>query len=474
MSQNTNQIILEKLQRFIIDNLIKNCYQEDDENFQANQFQAVCDTIQQLCDEYSPETLDSLLNTWEKPIVPLIHDVGGHAHMQNIGTSAFKCLQKMQEPPKSISRDIMSCVQKFLARVQQEAQNASEAYVEEAKKHRAPSDVALLSRDLSVQTFFPFLQEYNTLLVQKRTAFETFYSTAKQDLEQLAKETKDELEQISSIAKASAAEAEKNAQEAKSTVTEILHKLDKATVAADNATIATNNATTASEKATTATENATTAANEATTAAKEATTSAEKAITAATNAEETSKNMLPNMLSALGIFIGIVVAVMACYLSILLAQNGENTADIARYSRPFEFMQYLLMGHITLAVVFLLMFLISRISGHSLACSCRHFASGNPNCTDCDCWVCKNKCSIPVRFKLRYPYLYGINLVCFLGYAILAFWQFINLYYREQVNVWILANRGCAIIVLLIAFGILVFILFKIFRFQGEKNKKST
>lgn len=432
MSQHEINQIASALQTFILDNFISTRYNvdEDADNYQVEQYQNVCSIIQQFHAQV-PELLEALLDNWSIPIVPTIEKVGGIGHMQNIGTSASMCLQEMRKPvdqQQPIDLAVKQSVEKFLNRVKQQAQDACLKHNSASHETFNQQQCAELAGTISRELFTPYFEEYNALLVQKRKEFEQFTAAAKAELEQLSQNTKKELNQFFSDTKASADEAAKNAQTAKDTSDAIIKKLHKATKAANLAT------------------------------------------KAAKDAEETSKNMLPNMLAALGIFVGIVVAVMACYLSVLLTQSSESVITSEYYSRPFEFMQYLLMGHITLAVVFLLMYLISRISGYSLTCKCFNFDSDK---SSGECTHCRNKCSILVRFKLRYPYLYCINFVCFLGYTVLALWQFINIYYRKQLDAWIFSHPWLTIIIIGLLIGFILIVVLFTFRFKKHTPKST-
>jgi hypothetical protein len=188
----------------------------------------------------------------------------------------------------------------------------------------------------------------------------------------------------------------------------------------------------------------------------------------------TADNMLPNMLSVLGILVGIVVAVVGCYLSILLAEHSSDIKSFIGYSRPFEFARYLLMGHITTMVVFLLMYLISRISGYTLSCSCNRFdpVAGYKTPDIHDCSKCTMKCGVQKRFVWRYPYLFGINFACCIGYVVLAIWQFINVYFRVSLDNWIISLgfwrclRELIVLILLLTVATVTVVAIIVFAYQ--------
>lgn len=418
MDQDKFALFQLRLQTFIRDNLVKTCYNDDRANFKVDQYHSVCDLIYQLYCEDADAIKDIL--KWSNTIIPTVEQVDGSGHMQNIGISASTCLEvlKTAENREYLhDTEARGLVEQFLNIVKKQAQDACSEHLTTSKS------VSLTPRDIETlvkQYIANYITDFDVLTAQKKKEFDEITSEVKSSVDE---------------AKASAAKAESSTKIVQNSVTTMVQNLNGATAAANKATEEAKNAAAAAE-----------------------------------NANEISKNMFPNMLSALGIFVGIVIAVMACYLSILLTEHcGDST--VLYYSRPFEFMRYLLMGHITLAVVFLLMYLISRISGHSLACSCNKFNSTVPYAGSdpvCDCSKCDKSCSVAVRFKLRYPYLYGINLACTFGYMVLAIWQFVNVYFRKNVDRWILNNGAFALII--ISIGIIIFfvVLGRIFRYKDK------
>ncbi len=212
-------------------------------------------------------------------------------------------------------------------------------------------------------------------------------------------------------------------------------------------------------------------ASKASDAADQAQKGAQAAETASQNAVEQASGILPNMLTILGIFVAIIFAVVACYLSIVLAQHGEGSATVMQ-SRPLEFAKYLLMGHISLGVIFLLLYLVSKFTPYSLASSCSRFEPQQDTSAEeqnnarstCDCSKCKNKCSAPAHLRLRYPYVYGFNLAFAIGYAVLWLWQVVNVYYRTALNNAVAKAPFLMALIFIVAGLIPVIALMRIFR----------
>lgn len=89
---------------------------------------------------------------------------------------------------------------------------------------------------------------------------------------------------------------------------------------------------------------------------REARTAKEKANSALGKIEDTAdeaKSLIPNMLTILGIFVAIVIAVVACYLSVLINAHSGNSESISLVT-------CLLMGHILGNIIFLLLYFISK------------------------------------------------------------------------------------------------------------------
>ncbi|MBQ7345963.1 MAG: hypothetical protein IJW45_07880 [Oscillospiraceae bacterium] len=224
------------------------------------------------------------------------------------------------------------------------------------------------------------------------------------------------------------------------------------------------NARTASANAVLASKNAIIASSEANKIVKRTKSSAQSAIKTAENAEKTADNMIPNMLTVLSIFVGIIIAVVACYLSVLL--SAEDVKTISDISIPLAFMMVWLMGHIILMVTFLLLYLTSKLTGKSLACHCKEInlsSSGRSNYSknvsrtfECSQCVYSKDCNVLAQLKSRFPYIYWINVVFMIGYLVLTVVHLVDLYYAEWLHTLINANWGSFIGFLILAILIIV------------------
>lgn len=186
--------------------------------------------------------------------------------------------------------------------------------------------------------------------------------------------------------------------------------------------------------------------------------SAKKAELKAKNATETAEGMIPNMLTVLGIFVGIIVAVVACYLAILL--DKKEAVAIAEKSIPLAFMFTWLMGHVIVMSVFLLLYLTSKLTDKSLACHCKNFVMSQtdekinmPECCQC---VYAKQCNAFVRLRSRFPYIFWINVIFVIGYLVLMIIHLVNLYFADWLYEHVVSNLGIYANVLVASVGVII------------------
>lgn len=378
-------------------------YSSEDDDHQRKQFLQVARALESQLKK-TPQLLEALDTGIS--VVPAIEDIH-RIQMENIGTSSALCMELLRSGEMDNLFDSDShrkITEKFFQKAIEQAQRACNQ-----DDHAAGS-----SEDQANA------EEVRRLLEQVRQ----FTSDSIQDIEQRSARVKSALK----AAEAAAEEARKAAELAQKIGNTAKDEASKAAQAARDASIASTvaqaNANTAEDTIKSVQEHA-----------KEAKTNADKALASSEEAKQQAESLIPSMLTTLGIFVAIIIAVVACYLSILLAKNGNNGAN-GTYSRPFEFMGFLLMGHIMLAIIFLLLYLLSKLTSHSLTCHCKHFAQST-TCSDTsslECSQCQHNCSSLVRLRSRYPYVFGINLAFIIGYTVLGLWQVINVYYRSAVD----------------------------------------
>ena len=402
--------IVEQLREIVIQNLIQTQYNKsDDHEFQKKQIESIFEKINLILVK-SPELKDLINKNMQ--IVPTIHEVGGIEHMQNIGSSANEYLEIIEKNPREGAESLCKVVSLFLNIAREQAWEFCVDYEKKSAVQVPDSAVDLT-----------YLEEY-------RHNFEAFIQDANARLKKL----RDETEAASNRAKSEAETAKSHALEAEKTA----------------------------KKASESAQKATKTSQKATSILKNATVNAGKAIRSAKEAQKSAEGIVPNMLTVLGIFVAIVIAVVACYLSVLLANQYTGTSQ---YTLPVVFLHYLIMGHIMIMVVFLLLYLVSKLTSRPITTHCGNFEeiTNPPKHAPKECDKCINNCSSLVRFRLQYTYIFVINMFFFVGYFLLGIWHTINVYYREEFDGWIEVHplAVCGIISgCLIAFIIFSWILF--------------
>lgn len=154
-----------------------------------------------------------------------------------------------------------------------------------------------------------------------------------------------------------------------------------------------------------------------------------------------SDGILPNLLTILGIFVAIIVAFISGYLSIIQA-GGTNISPIAQVCMAY----FLLMGQLLINLVFLFMFMISRLSSRSISVLCLYSANVDHPGT---CYGCKNSCPFYRRLWRKYPYLVAVNWAILVGYIILLLWWYVDVFLFAAFELWLSSNVAFPIVIFL-------------------------
>ena len=129
---------------------------------------------------------------------------------------------------------------------------------------------------------------------------------------------------------------------------------------------------------------------------------ADKKINKANIKLQQAEDLLPNMLTTMGIFVSIIIAVVAIYLSVVV---HNNSMSIIRTFFLVDSIQariilILFLGLFAFDLLFIFLYWISKLSGRSIACSC----------LGCDGQACEaNKCKPFLRVIKRYWNFIAIN-----------------------------------------------------------------
>ena len=412
--------IQQRLQKFALDYLTRTSYGSDIEGYQSNQLSMVIAEVTDIHAAYPK--LSDILNT-DIVLIPSIDEVSD-IQMANIGASAKNCMYMLSVGQSEIefTQDgIIPIVQIYLAKVIAQAKDGCRKMAD-AKQTKEEIHKAVTER----------IDEYFKDLQKKEDLFN-------QHLKEAAANNKDAAK-FARISVAKASQADKKAKKADKVLADAIASAEKA-----------NNT------------------------AKEAQKIANKA-------EKTSDNIVPNMLTVLGIFIGVVVAIMACYLSIVLQE--DNAEAIALKSIPLAFMFAWMMGHVMVMAIFILLYMIAKLTDRRISNGCPDYIcaskinhdtqnvdntenyqdikddTGNKSIKrmtvsniSYDCNVCKNNadCDFINRLKTRFPYFFWINILFAIGYLVILAAHIIDTYYAEWFRITIDKYPGL--------FAILFFIL---------------
>lgn len=169
-------------------------------------------------------------------------------------------------------------------------------------------------------------------------------------------------------------------------------------------------------------------------------------------AKKNVDSLLPNLLTILGIFVAIIIAVVAAYLSVILLQEKVGAGITVFHT----VVTCVLLGHVLLNLIFFFIYLISRMTNFTLACYC--VCGKHTDCSKCD----KNEqCRWGNKLWFRYPYVVLFNATCIIAYFALGIWRIVSEYIGSEIDmvfkthvgstVWLVV--GLIVLVLLLLFG---------------------
>lgn len=148
-----------------------------------------------------------------------------------------------------------------------------------------------------------------------------------------------------------------------------------------------------------------------------------------------AENIIPNMITTLGIFVSIIIAVVAVYLSDLISVQNKNQTfnfiqEIAGSGAVQVYLgKHILSAHMLGNILFLLIFLVSRLTDRNILLSCNNYDKDKSILYDgrelYPCANCKKKCSFLKRIYKKIPYMIFYNVFLILLYIALFIWYFI-------------------------------------------------
>lgn len=190
----------------------------------------------------------------------------------------------------------------------------------------------------------------------------------------------------------------------------------------------------------------------------------------ATDAMAQTKNemnsLTTNMLTILGVFVSIIFIIVGAYFTVTGEVFNKSISGIVQVNLG----RFILMGQVLLNIIFLFMFMISRISEKNISVSC----GGCPNsvCQDYQCGFLK-------RIVKRYPYVVYSNVLIISSYIVLLGWWIIETFAYPYIRSAIISfsTKHPDYFIIIVLASLLLFIiapiLILVYGFSKNKQEKS-
>ena len=136
-----------------------------------------------------------------------------------------------------------------------------------------------------------------------------------------------------------------------------------------------------------------------------------------------TNDLTTNMLTILGIFVSIIFVIIGSYFTV----TSDFVNVYASNSKQVNLGRFVLMAQVLFDVLFLFMFMISRLSGKTVSLKCKNNVKSL--CNECLC-----KCSFFQRIWRKYPYVVLTNLVAMLAYFALTYWWIFEKYISQYIK----------------------------------------
>lgn len=164
-------------------------------------------------------------------------------------------------------------------------------------------------------------------------------------------------------------------------------------------------------------------------------------------AQDSIQNILPNLLTVLGIFISVIIAVVIIYITFFL----EKDVNILLNSiLQLQIGKYVLSAHLLGNVMFLLMFMIARLTNRNILSTCGEYKLDKENYSERDeieyessvyrnaCANCKynTKCSIIRKLSNKAGYIIGFNWLMLILYFVVYTWWIFDYYWYKGYHVF--------------------------------------
>lgn len=185
------------------------------------------------------------------------------------------------------------------------------------------------------------------------------------------------------------------------------------------------------------------------------------------NATKKNNETLSTVLTVLGIFVAIIIAIVAVYL------NG--VADKNTLSLPLS-RQLLISAfrwHATFLLIFFLIFLIAKLTGRSLAGMCKEAERADESeearkaDKSCDCSVCLKDCGKVKQIRKRFPWFILMNGAFF---AVELAALFVEIVGWSKIKDWLI--KYYLSVVVIVAVVVVVIITILLIRESAKKKEQ--
>ena len=132
-------------------------------------------------------------------------------------------------------------------------------------------------------------------------------------------------------------------------------------------------------------------------------------------------NLTTNILTILGVFVSIIFIIVGAYFTVTGEIFNKSISNVFQINLG----RFILMGQLLLNILFLFMFMISRLSGKSI----------NVNCSGCKDSKCESgKCTTFRTLTKKYPYIVYSNFAIIFSYIVLFAWWIIERYVYKYLS----------------------------------------
>lgn len=151
-----------------------------------------------------------------------------------------------------------------------------------------------------------------------------------------------------------------------------------------------------------------------------------------------ARSVLPHLLTVVGIFVSIIIAVVAVYLNDLI-----KVENIEFYNNPqLLIARYIVSGHMIIDIILLLLYLIARITDKNILIRCGRFDKDDGSSKNKEdlkyyrpCALCKHNiyCNSFLKLWYKASYILLINFAFLLSYGVILSWWIIDKYIWHNI-----------------------------------------